>query len=156
MSFVLPLSVEHVLASARKNNHTIVLATGVFDLLHDEHTLFLEKASQVGNVLIVGLESDKRVKKLKGDDRPIWNQDKRKAAVEQLPFVTAAFVLPEQFSTPEDHQQLIRAIQPNILAVSSHSPHLEAKQRIMNLVNGEVRVVHEHNPKVSTTKLVGK
>ena len=48
-----------------------ILVTGVFDLLHQEHINFLTKAKAVGDILVVGLETDTRVKQLKGFNRPI-------------------------------------------------------------------------------------
>src|SRR3990172_12032671 len=52
----------------------IVLVTGVFDLLHDEHRNFLKVAKKAGDFLIVGLESDTRVRALKGVGRPVHDQ----------------------------------------------------------------------------------
>ena len=152
----LPPNLTTLIESAHQQHQTIVFVSGVFDLLHEEHQKFLTKAAQQGDVLIVGLESDMRVKQLKGEGRPIWNQEKRKQAIGSLPGVTMAFILPENFNSPADHEALIRAIRPNILAVSSHSEHLDAKQRIMSLVGGKVVVVHQHNPQVSTTQILNK
>lgn len=133
-----------------------VLATGVFDLLHSEHINFLNAAKQIGDILIVGIESDQRVKRLKGENRPIWNQEKRMAAVSALDFVDQVILLPEQFDSAADHEKFIQKIKPDILAVSSHSPHLAAKQKIMSKFGGRVEVVHQHNPEVSTSKLLGE
>jgi bifunctional ADP-heptose synthase (sugar kinase/adenylyltransferase) len=108
----------------------------------------------LGDVLIVELSQIKRVKQMKGDDRPIWDQNRRKQAVESVEKVTQAFILPEEFNTPIHHAELIKELRPNYLAVSSHSPHQAEKARIMGLVGGEVKVVYDHNPDVSTTLLV--
>ena len=150
----LPQSIAEIVQKAHEQKKTIVFVSGVFDLLHQEHKHFLQNAAKLGDMLIVGLESDVRVKKLKGPDRPIWNQQTRLAELEKLPEVTVAFILPEVFDKPIHHQQLIEAIWPKYLAVSSHSPHQKEKQKIMDLVNGEVKVVLDHNPAISTTSLI--
>lgn len=129
----------------------IVLATGVFDLFHQEHRQFLLKAKQVGDVLVVGIESDKRVKEMKGEDRPINNQAKRLKSVLGLKAVDFAFILPENFSNPQAHEKLISQLRPDILAVSSHTSHLKAKREIVTKYNGRVEIVHQHNPLVSTS-----
>jgi rfaE bifunctional protein nucleotidyltransferase chain/domain len=132
----------------------IVLATGVFDVLHHAHRQFLMNAKKNGDMLLVGLESDRRVKMIKGPDRPINNQQKRKQQLEELGIADVVFVLPEQFSTKEDRIALIQLIKPAVLAVSSHSPHQEAKQAIMSMVGGKLEVVMEHDPSISTTHLI--
>lgn len=138
----------------RKEGKIIVLVTGVFDLLHEEHKRFLKKAKKVGDVLIVGVESDVRVKQMKGEGRPVNNQFRRLQAVTELNDVDLAFVLPEDFSTPAAHEQLIADLRPHILAVSSHTNHLENKQRILEKYQGKVKIVHQHNPDVSTTQII--
>lgn len=129
-----------------------VLVTGVFDVLHAEHLAFLQKARQLGEKLVIGIESDVRVRQLKGEGRPVNPQDQRRAALEQLAVADEVFILPEQFSKPEDHLKVLQQYQPTILAVSSHTAHLDKKQALMAQVGGRVVVVHEHNPVVSTTQ----
>lgn len=154
MQFVLPEHIQKLLDSARQQQQKVVLVTGVFDLLHQEHRIFLEKAQQAGDVLIVGIEADSRVKKIKGEHRPIWSQDKRLDEITRLSVADGVFVLPEQFDTPEDRERLIALIRPNILAVSSHSPHLDKKEAIVSKYGGKVVVVHQFNPALSTTQLI--
>lgn len=134
----------------------IVLVTGVFDLLHDEHLNFLKKAKLLGEKLIIGVESDKRVKEIKGLNRPVLSQETRKKNLEKLLLADRVFILPEQFSKPEDHLNLVKKVGATILAVSSHTAHLDKKQQIMEKVGGKVMVVHEHNPEISTSILLEK
>lgn len=152
----LPEELNTVVREAQRKNQTVVLATGAFDLLHDEHKRFLQLASQVGDMLLVGIESDRRVGILKGEGRPVQDEAKRWQQVVALPPVTMAFVLPDHFDNREDYLGLIMTIRPHILAVSSHTPHLDRKQALMTLVGGEVKVVHQHNPNISTTQLLQK
>jgi cytidyltransferase-like protein len=134
-----------------------VLVTGVFDGLHSEHRKFLQKARELAGkngVLMVGLESDVRVAKLKGPGRPINSQQDRKKAIEQFGVANKVLILPEQFDKPQDYEQLIVDLKPDVLAVSSHSPHLDKKRLLMAKHGGRVEVVLEHNPAVSTTLLL--
>ncbi|NCN06965.1 MAG: adenylyltransferase/cytidyltransferase family protein [Candidatus Pacebacteria bacterium] len=129
----------------------IVLVTGVFDCLHQEHILFLQKAKLLGTKLVIGVESDERVKKIKGHNRPIYSEKQRVEKLRSLRLAQQVFVLPQSFSHPDEHRMLLQKLKPDILAVSSHSPHLREKQRLMQEIGGRVVVVHKHNPKISTT-----
>ena len=128
-----------------------VLVTGVFDLLHEEHLIFLRKAKKLGDYLIVGIESDKRVKEIKGDKRPVHSQSERLKRMEFENIADEVIVLPEKFSNKDDHLAFVKSINPDILAVSSHTAHLDKKEAIMKLVGGRVEVIHDHNPDISTT-----
>ena len=131
-----------------------VLVTGIFDVLHQEHINFLKKAKALGDYLIIAIESDVRVTQIKGNNRPINSQTKRKESLEELSLANEIVILPEEFNKPVHHKKLIKKIKPNFLAVSSHTKHLDKKQAIMNESGGKVVIVHEHNPEVSTTKLL--
>lgn len=149
LSTVLP-----VIQRAKSHNQIVVLATGVFDLLHQEHINFLTKAKQSGDFLVVGLESDIRVKHLKGDNRPVNNQTRRAQNLQQLGFVDMVFILPDQFNTLSEREALIEAIHPDILAVSSHTLHLPTKRKILRKFGGRVKIVHSHNPQISSSQLL--
>lgn len=152
----LPESITQLLTQAKSQDQTIVLATGVFDLLHVEHEKFLRKAKAVGDLLIVGIESDVRVTHTKGPGRPINSEVDRAESVEALKIADGVFILPDAFATPAERRALIQTIRPNILAVSANSPYIENKQKLLAEVGGEVKVVHEHNPAISTTILLEK
>lgn len=66
---------------------TIVFTNGIFDLLHPGHIALLKFAKSMGTKLIVGINSDRTAKLLKGDERPIWDEQHRKTMLEYLPFV---------------------------------------------------------------------
>ena len=134
--------------------HPRVLVTGVFDILHTEHIKFLKKAKALGEELIVGIESDKRVRQIKGEGRPINNQEVRKKNLEKLGLADKVLILPEKFSLPEQHLKFLQQVKPDILAVSSHTAHQKEKSKLMELVGGKLMVVHQYNPEVSTTKMI--
>lgn len=143
-----------ILQLRRERHATLVLVTGVFDVLHQEHCNFLQEAKKLGHYLVVGIESDARVKALKGPSRPIHAQQERLQTLWQLGFIDYCFILPEQFSQPADHERLIAKIQPDFLAVSSSTPHLFEKQQIVEKYGGQLQIVHQHNPAISSTQII--
>lgn len=150
------LAVWKKVRAAQDEFKQVVFVSGVFDLLHSEHREFLRKARAAGNFLVAALETDARVRQSKGPDRPIQSQEERRQAVEDTGYADIVEILPEAFSRPEHHIALMKLLRPAILAVSSHSPFQEGKRQIMELVGGKLVVVHEHNPEVSTTKMVSE
>jgi cytidyltransferase-like protein len=150
------LAVMKQIQQAKDEFKKVVLVTGVFDLFHIEHERFLQKARASGNFLIAGVESDVRVRQLKGPDRPVHTQAERIKDVLSSGVVDVAVVLPEAFDRPEHHRSLISLLRPHILAVSSNTPYIEAKRQLMELFGGELRIVHELNPEVSTTQILAK
>lgn len=146
---ILPL-----IQKAKNNHQKIVLVTGVFDVIHQEHINFLTKAKQVGGFLVVGIETDERVKKMKGDQRPNYPQQIRLENLQKLSLANAIFVLPNEFSDPQNHQKLISQIKPDILAISSHTKHQRKKKKIIEKFGGKLKIVHQYNPQLSTTKIL--
>jgi len=152
----LPTSLEQLVKNTREKNQKLVLVTGVFDILHKEHQNFLKTAKRIGDVLIVGLETDGRVKEIKGVNRPINSQLVRKTNLENWGIADAVFILPADFHLTHRREELIKLLRPKILAVSSHTAHLEDKANIMGRVGGRVQVIYQHNPAVSTTQLINQ
>ena len=93
-----------------RKTHTIVFTNGCFDILHLGHIDYLTKAAQLGTRLIVGLNSDKSVKELKGSGRPIQCEQSRASVLAALECVHAVVLFDE--TTPLN---LIREIAPNTL-----------------------------------------
>lgn len=88
----------------------IVFTNGCFDLLHYGHVDYLEKAKSLGNRLIVGLNADASVQRLKGKHRPIQNETSRSRVLSALQCIDAVILFEEDTPT-----ELIRHIQPDIL-----------------------------------------
>ncbi|MWV70638.1 D-glycero-beta-D-manno-heptose-7-phosphate kinase [Helicobacter saguini] len=91
-------------------NKKIVFTNGCFDILHYGHVNYLQKARKLGDVLIVGLNSDSSVKMLKGDSRPINNEQDRAYILASLACVSYVIIFNDE--TPEN---LIKQIRPDIL-----------------------------------------
>src|SRR5215470_19120971 len=97
-------------ADRRARGQTIVFTNGVFDLLHPGHVRYLRHARSLGDALIVGVNSDRSVRAIKGAARPITAQDERAELIAALACVDAAVIFDED--TP---WQLIAALQPDVL-----------------------------------------
>lgn len=103
--------ISSILKLHRKNNEKIVFTNGVFDILHRGHVEYLAKAKRLGDVLIVGLNSDASVRRLKGIGRPLQKQTDR--AIILLALEAVDYVIFFGDDTPE---KLIKEIKPEILA----------------------------------------
>ena len=95
----------------RMKDFKIVFTNGCFDILHHGHIDYLSKASDLGDVLVIGLNSDSSVKKLeKGANRPIQNENDRALILSSIQFVDAITIFNED--TP---LELIKTVQPDVL-----------------------------------------
>ena len=103
-------SLQRKLAFWRFREKKIVFTNGCFDLLHLGHIDYLAKAASLGNILIVGLNSDRSVSAIKGPSRPLNDENSRLHIMASLFFVDAVVV----FDEPTPHE-LIKAIQPDVL-----------------------------------------
>lgn len=99
-----------VLADWRYAGNTVVFTNGCFDLVHRGHVEYLAKASQLGNRLVIGLNSDKSVAQLKGSGRPLIDEKSRAMMLGAMFFVDAVILFDEP--TPEN---MISAILPDFL-----------------------------------------
>jgi D-beta-D-heptose 7-phosphate kinase / D-beta-D-heptose 1-phosphate adenosyltransferase len=152
----LPEELEAILLVARRSRSQVTLVTGVFDVLHREHRQFLQAAKKLSSVLIVGLESDQRVRKLKGRGRPINSVLKRKENLQKWGIADVIFTLPLDFDREQVRQAWLKAIKPDYLAVSSHTPFLAIKKKELEVIGGEVKVFRQFNPQISSSKLINK
>ena len=96
--------------SIRDEGKKLVFTNGVFDILHPGHVFSLSQAAKEADCLVVGVNSDDSVKRLKGDSRPINNQDTRTLLLASLLMVDAVVIFEED--TP---LELIKAILPDVL-----------------------------------------
>jgi len=99
-----------IVNNAREKKKTIVFTNGCFDILHKGHTYYLKEAKKLGDILIVGLNSDSSVKQLKGDGRPINSENDRAELLTSLESVDYVILFSE--NTP---RRLIETIRPDFL-----------------------------------------
>lgn len=103
-------SLEEMLKLWRKEGKTIVFSNGCFDILHRGHVEYLSKAADLGDVLIIGLNTDTSVKRIKGPSRPVNDEKARAVVLAALEFVDAIMFFDED--TPYN---LIKRVQPDVL-----------------------------------------
>ncbi len=101
----------------RKEGKKIVFTNGCFDIVHAGHVDYLEKARSFGDYLIVGMNSDSSVKKIKGEKRPIVPENYRARVLEGLKAVDCVFIFEEE--TP---LEVIKTVQPDILVKGADWP----------------------------------
>lgn len=94
----------------KSQNKKIVFTNGCFDIIHRGHIEYLNEAKNLGDTLVIGLNSDKSVRKLKGSDRPIINQNDRAFILLNLKSVDYVIVFEED--TP---YELIKSVRPDFL-----------------------------------------
>lgn len=161
-------SIAPICHKLHAESRKLVLATGFFDLLHTEHINFLQKAKAVGDILIVAVESDERARALKGEGRPVETQLVRcqklidlkftaklqNCKTETLNVVDYVIQLTDDFNNFEAYDSLMSAVQPHIYAVSSHTDHQKNKAFLTEKYGGQLLVVHDFNPDISTSKIL--
>ncbi|MFA6184622.1 MAG: adenylyltransferase/cytidyltransferase family protein [Candidatus Shapirobacteria bacterium] len=133
----------------------IVLVGGCFDIVHLGHLIFLEKAKAKGDILIVLLESDENIKKNKGQNRPINNQENRAVFLTKLKMVDYVIKLPEM-KNDEEYLEIIKKLKPEIIAVSENDNNLEKKMKQANEVGAKVLEVSKSIPHQSTSLIIDK
>lgn len=135
----------------RSEGKTIVFTNGCFDLLHRGHVEYLNTAKKQGDVLIVGINSDRSVKALKGPDRPLVGEEDRAFIIGQLKAVDATILFDED--TPH---RLIDDVRPQVLVKGGdYTPAQVVGKDIVEKYGGRVVIV-PLTPGKSTTGLLQK
>jgi rfaE bifunctional protein nucleotidyltransferase chain/domain len=130
----------------------IVLVGGCFDILHYGHINFLKQAKSHGDWLVVALESDENVRRMKGDTRPIHTQAQRKEMIEALSFVDEVIALPTMHGD-RDYYELVRKIKPTVIAVTERDTLIVKKKEQAEEIGATlVEIPKIHTP--STSQLV--
>jgi len=149
---ILPVDqLQEKLHGWKAEGQKIVFTNGCFDLLHLGHVDYLEKARQLGDKLVLGLNTDASISRIKGPSRPLQDEMSRARVMASLLFVDAVVLFDED--TP---LELIKAVQPDILVKGDdYSVENIVGQDIVTAKGGEVKTV----PLVkgySTTNIVKK
>ena len=124
----------------REGKGRIVLTGGCFDILHIGHVRFLSEAKKMGNYLVVLIESDVKVKKLKGGNRPIFKQTERAEMLSALGCVDLVVLLPTM-EDDHDYLDLMRTIKPDMIAVTENDPQIEKRKDQARQIGGEFKVI---------------
>jgi D-beta-D-heptose 7-phosphate kinase / D-beta-D-heptose 1-phosphate adenosyltransferase len=137
--------ITSIVAELKDKGSNIVFTNGCFDILHIGHIKYLEKAKSFGDILILGLNSDMSVQRLKGGNRPINPQDDRAYILASLEVIDFVVIFDED--TPYD---LINLIQPDILAKGSD---YEGKEVVGQDIAKELKLINFIDGK-STSKTI--
>lgn len=142
---------EKWLVECRRSGKKIVFSNGCFDILHRGHVEYLSKAAAKGDVLIIGLNTDASVKRLKGPTRPVNDEKSRAFVLAALEFVSAVTLFDED--TP---YQLINKVQPDVLVKGSdYKPEDIVGYDIVMAKGGRVETI-DLVEGFSTTKTIEK
>ncbi|WP_321315862.1 D-glycero-beta-D-manno-heptose-7-phosphate kinase [Halarcobacter sp.] len=139
--------IEKISTRLKKQNKKVVFTNGCFDILHKGHVSYLNTAKSFGDVLILGLNSDASVKRLKGENRPINTQDDRAYILSALECVDYVVIFDED--TP---YELIKLVQPDILVKGAD---YEGKEVVGSDIAKQTKLVTFVDGK-STTKTIEK
>jgi rfaE bifunctional protein nucleotidyltransferase chain/domain len=141
--------IKSIRSALKADNKKVIFTNGCFDLLHAGHIDYLNKAKALGDVLIVGLNTDNSVKKIKGDKRPIINEDERAEIISNLKPVDYVVFFDED--TPAE---LINELVPDILIKGADWEIDEIVGAETVLANGgEVKTIEFVNDQ-STSKII--
>jgi len=102
--------IKVIVDNLKKESKDIIFTNGCFDIIHSGHVTYLKSAKALGDILIVGLNSDSSVKKLKGDTRPINNESHRSSVLSAIKYVDYVVIFNDE--TP---YELIKTIKPKFL-----------------------------------------
>jgi rfaE bifunctional protein nucleotidyltransferase chain/domain len=135
-------------AGWRSQGKTVVFTNGCYDILHPGHIRLLESARSLGDVLILALNTDASVQRLKGPSRPLLSQDERAGLASALAAVDAITFFDED--TP---RELIAAVLPDILVKGADWSHFIAGREEVEAAGGKVMAL-PLEPGYSTTGIV--
>ncbi len=135
-------------AQWKQQGLTVVFTNGCYDLLHPGHLRLLELARELGDRLIVGINSDDGVRRLKGPQRPILPETERAELLASLAAVDAVTIFDEE--TPAE---LLAMLQPDILVKGADWAHWIAGRDVVEAAGGKVLALPVE-PEFSTTDLV--
>ena len=141
---------EHI-EGLRKQGKSIVTTNGCFDILHVGHVRILKRSKALGDILVVGINSDASVRNLKGPERPINNQDDRAELLSSLECVDIVSIFDE--GTPVE---FIKVVKPDIhVKGADYKPQDLEETPVVESLGGRVEIL-PLVPQKSTTSLVQK
>ena len=139
------------ITAERETGAKIVLANGCFDLFHVGHVRYLEGAKQLGDFLVVGINSDMQVRRLKGENRPYMPENERAEIVSAFRFVDAITIFDEPTV-----EQLIVALRPDFHAKGTdYTVDSVPEREIVRKYGGQVAIVGDPKDH-SSTGLIAK
>ncbi len=117
----------------READQTVVFTNGTFDILHAGHTTYLDQARRLGDVLIVGLNSDSSIRSIKGKNRPIISESHRSRMLAALECVDYVVLFDE-----DEPQGLIATLLPDVLVKAEDWSHYVSGRDVVEANGGQV------------------
>ena len=115
----------------------VIFSNGCFDLIHLGHIEILARSSDLGNILIVAINSDKSIKKIKGNKRPILEEESRLKQIAALEFVDAVVLFDE-----ENPYEIIKSLLPNVIVKGGdYCPEDVIGNNLITQSGGEVIII---------------
>lgn len=153
MKKIITLDVVNKISSAEKSKEKkIVLVGGCFDILHPGHIAFLSEAKKSGDLLFTFLESDLKIKKMKGEGRPINNQIIRAKVLNSLPMID--YIIPLKGVTKnEEYDKLIVQIKPDFIAITENDSGTNKRRKQAEMVGAKLIVIKKMKTP-STSELI--
>lgn len=144
-------NLKKICDTLKKDGKTIGLTSGAFDLIHAGHVDYLEKAKQMCDTLVVGVNSNRSIKKYKGSDRPIHDEDQRVKVIAALESVDYVFLFHER-----RNKKNIEALKPNFY-IKAGDYKLEGltSEEVVEKYGGEVQLIPVKE-EISTTHIIDK
>jgi len=131
------IDLTRLLSFYRFKNEKVVFTNGCFDIIHLGHVKYLSQAADLGNILIIGLNSDSSVNKIKGHDRPVLDQKSRALTLAAFSFVNNIVLFDEEMP-----YKLIKQIRPDILVKGGdYKPEEIVGYDIVKDNGGEVKIL---------------
>ncbi len=127
----------------------IVLTSGSFDLIHLGHVKYLARAKEFGQILVVGVDSDAKIRRRKGEDRPMVPQEERLELLAHQRPVDLIYLKDED----EPRWGLIKAVEPDVLVLTADHSYSDDEQRALLEFCGRVEVV-ERQATITTSERI--
>lgn len=144
-------NLKQTILKLKEQNKKIALTNGCFDILHIGHARYLKEAKNLADVLIVGINSDSSVKKLKGENRPINNENDRAELISYFEFIDYVIVFSEQTA-----DNLILSIEPEIYVKGGdYTKESLPEKNSIDEVNADVAFI-DFVKGYSTTNIINK
>ena len=144
----------NVVKQLKQQGRKIVLVGGCFDILHAGHIEFLESAKELGNILVILLENDEKIRLLKGEGRPVNSEDSRSMILAKLSMVDYVILLP-YLKNDADYEKIVKKIEPDIIAKTGGNRVFDWEINYVKKTGAKIKILKK-NEKYSTTKLIKK
>jgi D-glycero-beta-D-manno-heptose 1-phosphate adenylyltransferase len=136
-------------ANLRGLGQRIVLTSGSFDLIHLGHVKYLAKAKELGDVLVVGVDSDRKIRDRKGEDRPLVPEQERLEMLAHQRPVDLIYLKVDE----DERWALIKAVEPDVLVLTEDHSYSEEEQARLAELCGDVAVL-ERQASVTTSERI--